>query len=565
MALNPLVARLGLNKQDYSSGLKKAYQETEKFRQNTSRQLKAIGNIMALTIGVQAARAVKDLVSAHADAIDSTGKFADSIGESAEAVQSLRFAAEQSGVSADSFDKAFSRMTRRAEFFARNGGGAANKAFEDLGISAQEFADMRPEEQLKFLADEFQGMDSQAQKAALAFEIFGDEGRAMVNMLDAGSEGIGAMQREANELGIVLTRLDIGHVEDAGDQLAKISEIFSTIGKTILVTVAPAIEFFANWILEAAKRFGGIRNLVQSLVRSVGSVLQVLGNVLSAIIRTLQTPINFVLDGVQGIVKTMVQAMNFLGLMSDETAAVAMAGIDSFRTGYSNALDFVAKNPLGDYIAQGIDETMERTAERVKLKLGEMRDAGLETGEVLSNTLDGKCSEDDEPDPSTYDKALAHLKEFNAATALVNLNSAIRNTYEGATRAFADFPFPISAGIAAAVIASGMANVAKIRESMSGRALGGHMNPNSTYRINEQGGEFFTVDGRDYVTTGVRGGSVKAAHRVKDGQGPEGGSVTVNLSLSATDSKGMDDLLRQRRGQIVDLVRQGLRAEGVRI
>jgi TP901 family phage tail tape measure protein len=57
---------------------------------------------------------------------------------------------------------------------------------------------------------------------------------------------------------------------------------------------------------------------------------------------------------------------------------------------------------------------------------------------------------------------LALAKEGSDLQKGLLIAEAIRNTYAGATRAFSDYPFPLSAGVAGSVIALGLANVAKI-------------------------------------------------------------------------------------------------------
>lgn len=82
-------------------------------------------------------------------------------------------------------------------------------------------------------------------------------------------------------------------------------------------------------------------------------------------------------------------------------------------------------------------------------------------------------------------------KAFEAAKAF-NIANAIMNTYMGATKALATYPPPFNFIAAAAVVASGMAQVANIKsQSYSGRALGGPVNATSPYMVGENGPEVF--------------------------------------------------------------------------
>jgi len=76
-------------------------------------------------------------------------------------------------------------------------------------------------------------------------------------------------------------------------------------------------------------------------------------------------------------------------------------------------------------------------------------------------------------------------KAFEASKAL-NIASAIMNTYAGATKALATYPWPFGLIAAAAAVAAGMAQVSAIRsQQYSGRALGGPVMGNKTYIVGE--------------------------------------------------------------------------------
>jgi hypothetical protein len=64
-------------------------------------------------------------------------------------------------------------------------------------------------------------------------------------------------------------------------------------------------------------------------------------------------------------------------------------------------------------------------------------------------------------------------EQGSSAQKALMVAEAIRNTYAGATRAFADFPFPISAAVAGSVILLGLTNVAKITGANEGALVTG--------------------------------------------------------------------------------------------
>jgi SLT domain-containing protein len=64
-----------------------------------------------------------------------------------------------------------------------------------------------------------------------------------------------------------------------------------------------------------------------------------------------------------------------------------------------------------------------------------------------------------------------------------------------------------------------------------GRAGGGTVDPNSLYRINEDGPEIFEMDGKQYLMTGARGGNVISNHAVASESAKEMAALMKRLGV----------------------------------
>jgi hypothetical protein len=83
-----------------------------------------------------------------------------------------------------------------------------------------------------------------------------------------------------------------------------------------------------------------------------------------------------------------------------------------------------------------------------------------------------------------------------------------------------------------------------------GRAAGGQVNPGMFYRINESGMEMATVDGKDYLMTGSKSGTVTSA-------GNMGGvSVVNNFKFASPTSQRTQEQVAQRMGQKVEEIQR---------
>ena len=140
-------------------------------------------------------------------------------------------------------------------------------------------------------------------------------------------------------------------------------------------------------------------------------------------------------------------------------------------------------------------------------------------------------------------------KAFAAAKAF-NIANAIMNTYMAATKALATYPPPFSFIAAGAAIAMGLAQVATIAsQNYSGRAIGGPVMGNKPYIVGERGPELMVPQGAGKVVPNASLG---------------GQPVNVNFTINAVDSRGVDQLLMERKGMIVGMIRSAINDRGAR-
>ena len=189
--------------------------------------------IGAVAIGL----AVRRIASFTQEAIrmgDNIAKTADKVGLSVVALQRLTFAADLAGVSQDKLQTSVERFTKRLGE-ASLGTGEAKTALENLKVS---FADSEgrirsTESVLIDVADAFTKLESPQQKAALAAQLFGREGVALVNLLNLGSAGLVRFGNQAEAAGAILSERLARSAEKLNDQLT-VANTALTVAKTKL-------------------------------------------------------------------------------------------------------------------------------------------------------------------------------------------------------------------------------------------------------------------------------------------------------------------------------------------
>jgi hypothetical protein len=219
------------------------------------------------TAGAAAAAALTKMQMSN---IDSLAKTADKIGVTTEALGGLRHAAELTGVGSDTLDMAMQRLTRRVSE-AANGTGEAKNALIELGINAANLEQLPLDVQMEVIADAMGDVKSQSDKVRLAMKLFDSEGVSLVNTLASGSTGLQQMAKEADTLGITVSRVDAAKIEMANDAVTKSKGVFTGLGNQLATAFSPIIESVSNNLYQAALDTEGFGNIGQDVADALVS------------------------------------------------------------------------------------------------------------------------------------------------------------------------------------------------------------------------------------------------------------------------------------------------------
>lgn len=288
------------------------------------------------------------LVKAQLSAIDSTAKFADTVGLTTEQLTGLRHAAAITGVSANELDTGIRRMEKNISD-ASNGLSTAVRVFDDLGVSIQDIRKLSPDEQIKVIADSFGSVPNQADKARIAQDLFGRSGIKLIKTMELGSAGIAELQAEAVKLGIAYSRVDAAQVEAANDAITRAQSTLSAVAQKVTVELAPTIQAVAD---EFTKVMLNSEGMGQSIINAFEGATTIVG---------------VFADGIHGIkiiaggVGLVFQTMGASVLTVASTVAEGWTRIFALITaGLKKAIGFANKIPGVDIPTSGLDAFQDK-------------------------------------------------------------------------------------------------------------------------------------------------------------------------------------------------------------
>lgn len=337
-----------------------------------------------------------------ADGIDKQAKFASRIGVSIEELTQYQYVADLAGISTETFNMATQRMTRRVAE-AANDLGEAQGALKELNIDAKAFANLSLDDQMQTLADQMANVQSESERLRLAFKLFDSEGTAMLQMLNQGSEAMREAARDAQFLGLVISRQAAANAEAFTDSMTRVSGALKGVSQGIAGELMPIMTGLANNFANfVAKNRAGIVSFAKTAIQNFVTLGVVIGQTFDHIKKVFSDPayMQAFLDNIQklpAIVGAMViqlgksisiafhAMLEGIGLQIIEFALWAKDAINPFKDA----------GDLSDRIANTFVFALERAKEKISATVSEtaafakiaFEDAGSIMGEAFGVDL----------------------------------------------------------------------------------------------------------------------------------------------------------------------------------
>jgi hypothetical protein len=189
------------------------------------------------------------------DAGDATKEFAAKTGVAAKDVAGLQLAFKQGGVDADSLTGGIGKLSKQMV--------EGNDAFRRLGIETKN-ADgtMRGVKDVLYqTADAFAGIKDGAAKSALAQELFGKSGAALIPVLNEGADGMRAMAEMAEKLGLVIDEDTANAADSFNDTIELLGMGMQGVARQAMAQLLPAMNAVAGGFLEAMTEGDSLRKM----------------------------------------------------------------------------------------------------------------------------------------------------------------------------------------------------------------------------------------------------------------------------------------------------------------
>jgi len=208
-------------------------------------------------------------------------KLSGEINLTTQELQELDYISKQVGLDLEDMVGGIEELRIRLAEAAQDGVGPLSDMFEKLGMDVNKFIGMGTIQQIALISEELNGLGAEAKQFA-ADEIFGGDGRRLMNVFNMGAEGILNMAEEARRLGLVFSQDTMNGLTSIGDAWLDLElEFQSVIGNMasdwasememmVAFTRLVSKDILAVWGTTVAQMTGMMGQVVASSLRAVG-------------------------------------------------------------------------------------------------------------------------------------------------------------------------------------------------------------------------------------------------------------------------------------------------------
>lgn len=296
-----------------------------------------LGAVVVGALGAVAAlRRVIDVTRTATEEFDGLDDQASQLGVTAERFQSLAFGGLQIGVSTEETTKALIKLNDNLGSVLLKGGKVTKEtalAFSSLGLSRKEVKDSQGdlEKLLPKMADGFAKLKTQAERTAVAQNLFGKQGARLLPLLNLGASGLDEFSVAARESGAVLKGEYVSTLSETGDRLAALSRVVHVQMGIVGALFSPVLlqlerfktsvwQAFAGWV----ERSGIAQRVIDGMNRIADAVKKMVDDAggVDAVFDLITTKLEGLVAGLPGATKdfreladsimTVARAINFL-------------------------------------------------------------------------------------------------------------------------------------------------------------------------------------------------------------------------------------------------------------
>lgn len=203
---------------------------------------------------------------------DRVQKLSQQTGASTEFLSEMRFVASQAGTDLEGVGNSMRKLAQNLRM-AGDGSKTQARAFAELGLSVSRLEAMDPERAFLAVGDALNRIQDPTRKQALAMELLGRSGQAMLSVFSQGAAGVEQLRDRAREMGTSLSREAADGAAAANDAFDRLSTSIRGMVETLTLQFAPGLADLVDSFRQNLLPFvGTVISAFSTLGRTIGGV-----------------------------------------------------------------------------------------------------------------------------------------------------------------------------------------------------------------------------------------------------------------------------------------------------
>lgn len=355
------------------SGVQKGFNQMSKDLKKVGKSLSTAGSTLTKGLTLPIVGAVAGLTALtvkSAGTADELNTLAAKTGLSTDRLQEMSYAARFIDVDLETMTDSMVKLTRSMDA-AREGTKKQQDAFKQLGVEYKNSdGSLRNAKDVWAEAiDALGSMTNEAERDAIALELFGRSAAELNPLIKAGSTELNRLAKEAHDVGAVMSKENVTSLNKLNDSLDQFKAVLAVAGgeigsafapvleslkPIIMNTVVPAIKGFAKILSDVFKWFNNLSPQMKSFILLVGGLAVAMGPLLTVsskvinVVRSVTSGIGAAakaISGGGGIVSAITSFLGPAGLAVTVISAIVLAvgGLIIALTGGETATDKLIK------------------------------------------------------------------------------------------------------------------------------------------------------------------------------------------------------------------------------
>ena len=347
--IRSLVVKVGADLTEFQKNMKTISKDLKK----TGKELSAAGATLTkgLTVPILgAATALTGLAVSAGKQADELITLSNKTGIATQALQEMEYAARFIDVEVETMTGSMQKLTKNMDM-ARRGSKEQEEAFKRLGVEFknQDGSLRNAKEVWAESIDALGKVASEADRDALAMNIFGKSAVELNPLIKAGSDELNRLGKEAHDVGAVMSDENVTALGKFDDQMQKLQAVLKTAGAEIGAAfipvleklmpiiqdkIVPAIQSFAGFVSGLVDKFSNASPQMQGFIVAllgiavaIGPIISVIGSIVTVVSGVVAGfgAASAVIAGGGGIIAALGALLGPVGIVLVVIAALAAA------------------------------------------------------------------------------------------------------------------------------------------------------------------------------------------------------------------------------------------------